>query len=109
MTAILMVPLLGAAGLALDFSQALALKTRLQGAADSAALGAIAESSAGVQKAILMSGDGEVSLGTDDAMKFFMGQLGENEGFTLDSLEARVVKKDNQGLSQTFSERAIIP
>lgn len=31
MTAILMVPLLGAAGLALDFSQALALKTRLQG------------------------------------------------------------------------------
>jgi len=108
MTAILMVPLLGAAGLALDFSQALALKTRLQGAADSAALGAIAESSAGVQKAILMSGDGEVSLGTDDAMKFFMGQLGENEGFTLDSLEARVVKKDNQ-ISSIVTFKATIP
>lgn len=108
LTAILMVPLIGAAGLALDFSNALALKARLQGAADSAALGAIVESSAGVQKALAMSGDGEVPLGTEDAMTFFRAQLEENKDFTLDSLEAKVVKKDNQ-ISSVISFKATIP
>lgn len=108
LTAILMVPLVGAAGLALDFSSALALKTRLQDAADAAALGAISESSAGVQKALAMGGDGEVPLGTDDAMNFFRAQLGENEDFTLDALEAKVVKKDNQ-ISSVVSFKATIP
>lgn len=108
LTAILMVPMFGAAGLALDFSNALALKARLQGAADSAALGAIVESSAGVQKALAMSGDGEVPLGTEEAMNFFRAQFGDNEDFTLNSLEAKVVKKDNQ-ISSVVSFKATIP
>lgn len=95
MAAILMVPVFGAFGLAIDFGTALMAKTRLQEAADAAALAAISEKSAGVKKALEMTGDGEVAVGSDYAKTFFAAQ---NPGFgdlKLGQINAKVVKKDN--------------
>ncbi|MBP1862209.1 hypothetical protein J2Z75_005740 [Rhizobium herbae] len=96
MAAILLVPLIGVAGLAIDFSNALAVKSQLQGAADAAALAAISESSPGVDQARHMSGDGEVTLGKAEALSFFQANLSESISFTIDDVKAKVVKKDNK-------------
>ncbi|MEF0943428.1 Tad domain-containing protein [Rhizobium sp. BR 362] len=74
-TALLAVPLIGAAGLAVDVANALSLRSQLYEAADAAALGAISESSSGVAAAMAMSGDGVVTIGQDEARKLFFGQL----------------------------------
>jgi len=94
--ALLLVPVIGAAGLALDYSNALSVKTRIQGAADAAALAAVAESSPGVKQAFAMSDDGEVSVGVADAITFFKAQLESDPDFTLDEIAAKVVKKDGR-------------
>lgn len=108
MTALLAVPLIAAAGLAVDFSNALFIKTDLQDAADAAALGAIAESSAGVKKALLMSGDGEVDLSEKDAMALFHATSVGNGRYTLVAAAAKVIKKDNELTSQ-FTFKAAVP
>lgn len=108
MTALLLVPLIGAAGLAVDFSNALAVKTDLQDAADAAALGAIAASSAGVKTALMMSGDGEVTLSEQDAMALFSEKSAENDRYKLVSAKATVFKKDNE-LTSEFSFTAAVP
>ena len=62
LTALLAVPLFGAAGLALDFSQALAVKEDLQQTADATALGAVSKDSPYVAEARKMSGDGPITV-----------------------------------------------
>ncbi|KGF67663.1 membrane protein [Hoeflea sp. BAL378] len=94
MLAILLVPVIGAAGLALDYTTANAVRTQVQGAADAAAVAAIAESSEGVKAAFAMSGDGEVAIAQSDAVTFFKAQLENQPGFTVDSIDAKVIKKD---------------
>lgn len=94
--AILLVPVIGAAGLALDYSNAISIKAKIQGAADAAALAAVAESSAGVKQAFAMSGDGEVSVGANDAVTFFKAQFESDTDFKLDQIFAKVVKKDGR-------------
>ena len=96
LAALLLIPVIGAAGLALDYSNALSIKTKVQGAADAAALAAVAESSASVKQAFAMSGDGEVSIGESDAKKFFKGQIESDTDFTLDEISAKVVKKNGR-------------
>lgn len=96
LAAFLMVPVIGAAGLAVDYSNAHSLKTQIQGAADAAALAAVAESSAGVKQAMAMAGDGEIPTGVADAVKFFTAQLENDKRFTLDEITAKVVKKDGR-------------
>ncbi|MDP2732262.1 MAG: pilus assembly protein TadG-related protein, partial [Hoeflea sp.] len=94
LAALLIVPVFGAAGLALDYSNAIAVKAQIQGAADAAALAAVSEKSIGVQTALEMSGDGEISLAKADAISFFKAQLENDTGFTVDEIDAKVVKKD---------------
>ncbi|MCK3779130.1 pilus assembly protein TadG-related protein [Ensifer sesbaniae] len=92
MAAILMVPLIGAAGIAVDFAHAVTVKSDLQAAADAAALAAVADSSAGLAEAQAMSGDGRVTMSEADALKFFDINAG---GATYSILEANaaVVKE----------------
>ncbi|MBC7283174.1 pilus assembly protein TadG-related protein [Hoeflea sp.] len=92
--AILLVPVIGAAGFALDYANASSVKNHIQGAADAAALAAVAERSEGVKAAFSMAGDGEVSIGEADAVTFFKAQLENETGYTVDTIEAKVVKKD---------------
>ena len=67
LTALLMVPLCGAAGVALDITRGMSVKADLQQAADSAALAAVADMSASVQAAKKMSGDGVIPVGNEEA------------------------------------------
>jgi hypothetical protein len=107
-TALMLVPVFGAAGLALDYSNALSIKTEIQGVADSAALAAIAESSAGVEQAYSMHGDGEVPLGASEALKFFKAQIEADTGYELDEVTAKVVKQNGR-LFSVVDYRATVP
>ena len=60
LTALLMVPLIGSAGMAIDYGHAMSLRTQLYAAADAAAVGAISQKSNAVTQAMTMSGDGGV-------------------------------------------------
>jgi len=108
LAALLLVPVIGAAGLALDYSNAISIKTKIQGAADAAALAAVAESSPAVKAAFAMSGDGEISLGKTDAVKFFKAQIVNDTDFTLDEVDAKVVKK-NGSLYSVVNYKATVP
>jgi Flp pilus assembly protein TadG len=98
LAALMLVPVIGAAGLALDYSNALTVKTRIQGAADAAALAAVAESSIGVKQAMAMSGDGEVPFAADEAIKFFKAQNEGDTDFKLDEVSAKIIKKNGRAL-----------
>ena len=74
MTVLLAVPLIAAAGLAIDVTNALVVRNELYNAADAAAVGAIATSSPAVAAAMAMTGDGTITVGQDDAKKLFFGQ-----------------------------------
>ncbi|MHC2297370.1 putative Flp pilus-assembly TadE/G-like protein [Rhizobium mongolense USDA 1844] len=92
MTALLAVPVLGAAGMAVDFAHALSLRTQLYAAADAAAVGAISEKSPAVAKAMTMQGDGTITVGSEDAQTMFMGQMaGETSKLPI-NLEINVTK-----------------
>jgi len=96
LAALMLVPVIGAAGLALDYTNALSIKGRIQGAADAAALAAVAESSVGVKEAMAMSGDGEIVVGVAEALQFFKAQHENDADFTVDEISAKVVKKNGR-------------
>ena len=108
MTALLLVPLIGTAGMALDFGHALTVKQQLVGAADAAAVGAIAEKSKAVAQAMQLPGDGSVALDPAEARSIFLGQMfGE-----LASLPVSVdiqVAKNNGILTSHVSFSATLP
>jgi Flp pilus assembly protein TadG len=108
MTALLLVPIIGTAGLALDISDALLVKTTLQGAADAAAIAAVAENSAGVSEAMQMSSDGPLTAAIADATKIFVAQAGSGMGYELVSTDVQVVKTGSE-LKAIFSYKAKVP
>jgi hypothetical protein len=88
MTGILLVPLVGATGLVLDFSQALSVRTELLGIADAAALGAISEGSPKYKAIQAMTSDGEVQIAEVDGKKLFLAQRGgAGSGLVEENLE----------------------
>lgn len=92
MAAILLVPLIGAGGIAIDFANAVMTKSELQAAADAAALAAVADSSAGLAEAQAMLGDGTVPLSEADALKFFDINSG-GASYSILEAKAAVVKE----------------
>lgn len=74
MTALLLVPLVGAAGLAVDYTNASSMKAQLMSAADAAAIGAIAETSPAMAAIQKMTTDGEVTVGDADGKALFLAQ-----------------------------------
>ncbi|WP_426122546.1 TadE/TadG family type IV pilus assembly protein [Pararhizobium sp. PWRC1-1] len=100
LAAIAIVPVLGCAGMAIDFSRAMELKSRLQDAADAAVLGSIAEKSAGVAQAVGMTQDGPVPLSEQEAEALFsaqtnsstLGEKSKDQDLKLDLVKAKVTK-----------------
>ena len=108
MTALLMVPLIGMAGMAVDFAHAMSLRTQLFAAADAAAVGSIAEKSGAVAAAMTMSGNGTISLGKTDARSIFLSQVsGELSDVNVD-LGIDVTKTANK-LNSQVSFTAVVP
>lgn len=92
MAAILMTPVFGCVGLAVDYARAMDLKTQLQAAADAAALGAIAEGSPGVKIGLDKIEDGRMTLAETDASNLFRGYLIGSNGVELGDVKTEVVK-----------------
>ncbi|WP_275783707.1 TadE/TadG family type IV pilus assembly protein [Pararhizobium gei] len=114
MAAIAVIPVLGGAGMAIDYSRAVELKSRLQDAADAAAVGALAEKSAGVAQAIAMPNDGPVPLSEEEALALFNAQRdsgsldeieSEDPNMSVDSVEA-IVRKKGRDINAEVSFKA---
>ncbi|EUB95723.1 hypothetical protein PMI07_002211 [Rhizobium sp. CF080] len=108
MTALLLVPLIGTAGMALDFGRALTIKQQLVGAADAAAVGAVAEKSKAVAQAMQLQGDGSVALDPAEARGIFLGQM-SGELSTLPVSVDIEVAKNNGILTSRVSFSATLP
>ncbi|OJF94106.1 TadE/TadG family type IV pilus assembly protein [Pararhizobium antarcticum] len=80
LAAVAIVPILGMAGMAIDFTRAMQLRSELQNAADAAVIGALSEKSAGMLEAINMSGDGVVKLSEKEGLNLFAAQLAHASG-----------------------------
>lgn len=74
LTAVGLIPLVGSAGFALDYSYCYSVHAKLQAAADAAVLGAISERSPGFIAASSMQADGEIAIAEDDGEKLFRAQ-----------------------------------
>jgi len=104
LTALLMVPLIGSAGMAIDYGHAMSLRTQLYAAADAAAVGAISQKSNAVTQAMTMSGDGTLTVGQTDARSIFMSQMQGELTASNVNVDIQVNKVSNQLNSQvTFS------
>jgi Flp pilus assembly protein TadG len=108
MFGVLLVPLVGLAGAAVDYSVANKIRSELQAAADAASIGAIAYSSAAYAAATSMPSDGAVSAGATDAKNIFKAQIVGKTGFTLGTLSATVAKS-NGSLTSTVQFSAQVP
>ena len=108
MSALLMVPLAGVAGLSVDFANALAAKNELQSAADAAALAAISDNSSGYKKAMTMTGDGEIVDAETDAKTLFSGHITGNQPYKLSKVTANVARSGVE-LTSTISYSAEVP
>ena len=75
--ALSLVPLISAIGCAVDYSLASRMRTKLQSAADGAAVAAISQKSPGFVAASAMSGNGSVTAGVTDANKVFDGNMNQ--------------------------------
>ena len=91
MTALLLVPLLGTVGVAIDVQRALNLRNELQNAADAAAIGAIAAKSPAV-KAALASNSAATTIGQEDARRMFLGQMADPDEEILDDVQVELTK-----------------
>ncbi|TCS09010.1 pilus assembly protein TadG-related protein [Rhizobium sp. BK418] len=108
MTALLMVPLVGTAGLALDYAHALSLRTQLYAAADAAAVGSVSEKADAVQAAMTMPGNGTISVAQTDARNIFFSQMsGELTSIPVE-LKIDVTKTANK-LNSLVSFTASVP
>ena len=108
MTALMLVPLIGVAGLAIDVTEAFSAKQQLQGAADAAALGAVAESSIGVAKSMAMTENGSIDDAVSDAERIFEAQLYAATGYEVRDANAEVLREDNR-LKAVFTYSAVVP
>ncbi len=86
MTGLILVPLIGSVGLAIDFGRALEAKSYLDAAADSAVLAAVSETSAAVSKAMKLAEDGIVPIADVEAQKIFKSQLSARYGDNMEDL-----------------------
>lgn len=108
MTALLMVPLVGSAGLALDYAHALSLRTQLYAAADAAAVGSISEKSDAVAAAMTMKSNGTISIANTDARSIFFSQMSGELTSVPVNLSIDVTKTANK-LNSTVTFSASVP
>ena len=104
LTALLLVPLIGCAGSALDLANAYELRTQLMVAADAAAVGAISSSSPALAQAQQMSGDGEVTVGAQDGQSLFLAQRNYDQAKLGVTVSVKVTKTGGDiGAAVTFT------
>lgn len=108
LTALILVPLIGVAGLAVDVGIAVDERQALMNAADSAALGALSEKSTSVAQALAMSSDGEILLGNKDGERLFLAQLPQGMKDRLKTVSVSIKRKGAE-LTSTVNFTAAVP
>jgi Flp pilus assembly protein TadG len=106
--ALMLVPIVGAVGAAVDYSVANKARTELQALADAAAVGSIANTAPAMIAAASMSSDGPIPVGAADALKIFNGQLASKMGF-IDAKPTATVVKAKGVITATVSFSATVP
>jgi hypothetical protein len=112
LTAILLVPLIGATGMILDYSQAYSLRTQLMGIADAAALGAISEGSPHYKSIQATTTDGPIDVAEADGVKLFTAQYRGSAGATLADIELKVtmqVTRKSGLITSVATFSAVVP
>ncbi|WFS02572.1 TadE/TadG family type IV pilus assembly protein [Rhizobium tumorigenes] len=108
MTALLLVPMVGTAGMAMDFANALNIRNQLYAAADAAAVGSLAEKAAGVSAAMAMTSDGTVAVAQTDANSLFFAQ--NSAALTSSNVKVAIaVTKTGNTLQSNVSFTATVP
>jgi Flp pilus assembly protein TadG len=107
-TALLLVPVIGVAGLAIDIHTAVIAKGDLQAAADSAVLAAVGEYSAGTRQAMQIGDNGRLTDAIEDARKVFNAHAGSRTDYKLVASDVEVVKS-GRDLQAVFSYTAEVP
>lgn len=100
MFALSALPVITAMGAAVDYSFALTAKTQLQQAADSAAVGALAEQSVGVIAALKNGITGEVAVGEKDAEAIFKANMDPKLASYVTSYTVSVLRNGSQFTSE---------
>lgn len=107
-TSVMLVPMVGLAGGALDIGRLEMVKVRLQDAADAASVGAVAKNSAAMTKAATMTGNGSISTGVTEATKIFNANMSTISDVTVSGVTA-TVNKSGQAVTATVSATASTP
>jgi len=106
--AIACVPVLAAVGCAVDYAATMRIKAKLQGAADAASVGAIAQGSPAYVAAGQMGSTGPVTAGNTDATNIFNANITGVTGFN--NLQVTPsVNKTNTSLTSQVSFSADVP
>jgi Flp pilus assembly protein TadG len=106
--AIASIPVVSAAGCAVDYSMATRMRAKLQSAADAASVAAVSQKSPGYNQAAAMTGNGTVSAGVTDADNVFDGNMSPITGYSNLSRTSLVTKTGVQ-LTSTVQFSAQVP
>lgn len=87
-----LLPILSAIGVAVDYSRATQIRSKLQAAIDAASVGSVARKSPAFIAAGAMTGDGDIAEGVADARAIFDGNMSGEAGYTLNSVTPTVTK-----------------
>jgi len=110
-SALTAIPLLSAAGCAIDYSMASWIKMKLQAAADAATLATMSINSPAVTAAKAMTGSGTISGGSTDAINYFNANLSAapaSNGYT-GLTSSATVSKSSQVLTTKLTFSATVP
>jgi Flp pilus assembly protein TadG len=107
--AIACVPLISGIGCAIDYSEAVRIKSKLQSAADAAAVAAISQNSAGWKAASLMTTNGEVKAAETDAKNIFNGNITASTSLFKNQTVTATVTKAGPALTSAVSFSADVP
>jgi Flp pilus assembly protein TadG len=107
--AIACVPLISAIGCAIDYTEAVRIKSKLQSAADAAAVASISQQSSGWLAASLMQTNGEVTAAETDAKNIFNGNITASTSLFNNQAVTANVTKTGPNLTSIVTFSADVP
>ena len=107
--AIACVPLISAVGCAIDYTEATRIKSKLQSAADAAAVASISQQSSGWLAASRMTGNGEVTAAETDARNIFNGNITAATSLFNNQTVTATVTKTGANLTSLVTFTADVP
>jgi Flp pilus assembly protein TadG len=103
------VPLISAIGCAIDYSEAMRIKAKMQSAADAAAVASISQNSTGWLAASAMTSNGPVTVAQTDATGIFNGNVPTPSTLFNNKVVTATVMKTGPTLTSTVSFSATVP